>query len=325
MARALKKPEEIAAVPADQPVLLDLGPDNPEPEPELKLDAEPAPQPEPEPEPEDNPLLKQVESLKRAEETAKQRAQLAEQQRDSALRERQQAQEELTRERGQSEQAKYDAVLNAISASQAEADAAQRDLEAAYAAGDGTKMAEAQRRLSTATARLVSLEDGKAAFEARKEEPPQKKAEPAPQPVSVESAIDQLPGLSSRQKTWLKDHTDAFTDQKKNARLGAAHYDAIDAGHAADTDDYFQFIEEKLGYRQPEPEPEPQRRSPPVSAPVSRDSPSPSTGKPTSTRITLSPEQREHARISGVDELTYAKGVQELARRKAMGMYPDRG
>jgi len=61
-----------------------------------------------------------------------------------------------------------------------------------------------------------------------------------------------------------------------------------------------------------------------VSAPVSRDAPNLTTGRPQKRNIELSAEQREHARIAGVDDFTYAKNLQELDRRKKLGMYPDR-
>ena len=129
--------------------------------------------------------------------------------------------------------------------------------------------------------------------------------------------------LSGRARDWLKAHPDVISDQEKNARIGGYHFDAVNAGHQQDSDGYFRFIEEKLGYRPP---PQSERRSTPmVSAPVSRDSPNLSTGRPQRREITLTPEQREAARISGVDDFTYAKGVAELERRKKLGMYPDHG
>ena len=63
-----------------------------------------------------------------------------------------------------------------------------------------------------------------------------------------------------------------------------------------------------------------------MSAPVSRETPNLSTGRPQPRReVELTAEQREHAKIAGVDDFTYARGVKELERRKKIGMYPDRG
>jgi len=60
-----------------------------------------------------------------------------------------------------------------------------------------------------------------------------------------------------------------------------------------------------------------------VSAPVSREAPSWSGGKGTgrNTRITLSLQQKEHARVSGVTEEEYAKGLLRLREEKERGNY----
>jgi hypothetical protein len=73
----------------------------------------------------------------------------------------------------------------------------------------------------------------------------------------------------------------------------------------------------------PPPLAAPMRRTAPVSAPVSRIVPDGRT--PGSRGVQLSAEQREAARISGISDFEYAKNFQELERRKALGMYQDRG
>lgn len=335
--RPLRTAEEIAAVPADQPVLIEIPNEtvaitasSSDAEPVVeKVEAKPEPAAEPEPE---STLQKQLDDLKKAEESA--RRQLAESQarEQAAMRTINTRNNELYQERGEREQAQYDAVLNALGAAQAEADKAQNDYEAGLAGQDYRLAAEAQRRLTVATARMVQLEDGKAVFEARAQEP-----RPAPQPERAQGdPIDAMTHLSSRQRDWLKGHRDAQTDPAKLARLGAAHWDALEAGHAQDSDAYFATLEEKLGYRQPAPaakvvddddyvSPEPKHRSMPVSAPVSRDSPSLSTGRATPTRVELTAAQREHARVAGVDDVTYAKNVLRLKALKAEGHYQERG
>ena len=59
-----------------------------------------------------------------------------------------------------------------------------------------------------------------------------------------------------------------------------------------------------------------------VSAPVSRQIPDGSFER-RAGRITLSPAQREAAKIAGVSETTYAAHVGELAKRKAQGFYEN--
>jgi hypothetical protein len=334
--RPVRTPEELASVPSDQPVVIELS--EPEPatvpgqEPEIKApEAIVAREPEKEPEAE-SALKKQLEDLKKAEEASQREIAALRERETNALLHARQRTEELQYERGEREQAQYDSVLNALGAAQAEADKAQNDLANAMAASDFTAAAEAQRRLSVATTRIVQLEDGKVAFDNRREEA---QRQPQPQPQQQQQRytdpIDAMTHLSGKQRDWLKSHREVQSDPRKLAAIGDAHWKAMDAGHSQDSDGYFQFLEERLGYRQPvakqeeEPEPQPQRRSMPVSAPVSRDTPSMSTGRSTPTRIELSPEQREAAKISGLTDFEYAKNLIRLNDLKKAGHYNERG
>jgi hypothetical protein len=336
----MRTAEEAIAVPSDEPVLIELTSDSsgavaPGAEPEIKaaevvVASEPAVEKQEDLKPEESPLQKQLEDMRKAE--AEVRRQLA----DSQARERAAIQaanqrgEQLFQAQGEREQAQYDAVLNAIGAAESEATRAENDYAAALAAQDFAGAAQAQRRMSIATTRLVQLEDGKAAFEAR-----QGQEQPRPEPIRAASPADPIdgnPNLSGRQKEWLKSHRDAQTDPEKLKRLGAAHWYALSEGHAQDSDAYFQVLEERLGYRQaaakvqddPEPESQP-RRSMPMSAPVTRESPSISTGRATPTRVELNPSQREAARISNLTDVEYARNLLRLQALKKEGHYQERG
>lgn len=318
--------EEAAAIPADQPVVIEIdaepapAPETPKPGEQLATPEKIEPKPETLADSDDDALRKQLDELTKSEALVKQQLADARAREDETRRALQERDRALHVERGTREQAEFDSVLNAIGAAQAEADKAQADYEVALGAQDFRVAAEAQRRLSTATARMVQLEDAKGLWEQRREElrqaPPQR-------PAASSDPVDQMPSLSQRQRDWLKGHRDILTDPEKNARVGAAHYDAIKL-HPQDSDGYFTVLEEKLGYRQSQPDPQ-QRKGPPVSAPVSRDAPSLSTGRATSTRVELSAEQREHARISGVDDVTYAKNFQRMLEMKKQGHYQERG
>lgn len=329
--KVVRTPEEAAAIPPDRGVTVELQPDAPKVEEQetekIVTAAEPEPVTEVEPlaadieeQDEENTLAKQLAELKAAEELTRQQLAEANRRAEDAVRAAEERQRELLRERAGRDQAEFDSVLNAIGAAQAEADRAQGDLEAAYAAQDFRAVAEAQRRLSMATTRLVGLEDSKIMLETRHEE---RKSAPPPQVSGdpVVASIDAMTHLSARQREWLKSHRDAFTDPAKNAYLGAAHWDAIRAGHAQDSDAYFQVVEERLGYRQAKPEP--QRKSIPVSAPVSRDAPTLSGAPARPSQIVLTKEQREAARIAGIDDFTYAKNLQKLQARKRDGFYQE--
>lgn len=326
--RALRNQDDINAVPVTEPVTVDL---SPEPEKvEIEVVAEPekvVTRTEPE---DENPLQKALDAQKNAEALAQRRTeevQQAQRERDDAVRLSQERGHELTRERGDREQAQYDAILNAIGAQQSELESAKRDLKTAGQAQDWDALADAQARLAGAQTQLVNLENGKSGFESRRDERPKvERTEPTrPSGDPVESTISGLP-LSGTSKDWLRNHHDFMTDPRKNAKLQAAHWDATDAGPEG-SPAYLEALETSLGMRKkpdpdPDPDPEPQRRIN-VSAPVSRESVSVANGRPTQTRVTLSPEQRDAARISGVDEKTYAANVLRLNELKKQGHYNE--
>jgi len=156
-----------------------------------------------------------------------------------------------------------------------------------------------------------------------------------PSEEQIERQIERLPGLSRLQKEWLKQHPDAYTDPHRNAVLGDAHGEALNAGIALDSDDYFALLGERLGYAQARriernltaalTPPPPPHRSVPVSAPVSRDAVSLTNGYVRPSQVKLSPEQREAARIAGVDEATYARNFLRMQEMKKAGHYQERG
>lgn len=331
----MRTAEEALTIPPDEPVLIELTADSsgvtaPGAEPELKpAEIKVAEEPVVEKvEPEETSLQKQLEDMKKAEAAAREREASAIRQRDAAIQAANQHGEAHYRSEGAREQAQYDAVLNAIGAAESEANRAEGDYATAMANSDFVAAAAAQRRLSVATTRLVQLEDGKAAFESRQE--PAKYEPIRPQ---ASDPIDANPNLSGRQKEWLKGHRDAQTDPAQLARLGAAHWDALKANHAQDSDAYFQFLEERLGYRQVAmqvkkdeiEDASTQYRSMPMSAPVTRESPSINGGSVRPTQVTLSAAQREAARISDVDDVTYAKNFLRLQELKKNGHYQERG
>lgn len=332
---ALSKPEDIAKVPLDQPVDVLLGDDLSASVEDIKDKAPAEPEPALKVEDDINPLQKQLDELKRAETLHTQH--LEDERRRAADLERRLAErdQEVTKSREETSQAQYDAILNALGAAQAEVEAAKRDQKAGFAEQDADKLADATERLARAAERASRLEDGKIAFESRQEaekarvatRTPEKAANwssPLSEPITpadrFEASIASLPDTA---KTWLRQHPEYVRDNRKNAKIGALHWDVIDEGHEAFSPAYFESLETHLGMRQKADDtPEPtSRRNPPVSAPPTRDVPSTSNGKRDGGRITLTPQQREAAKIAGVDEVTYAKGLQEVERRRKEGTY----
>ena len=344
--RAVRTKEEAANVPKDKPLTVEFPPEgevdigeNPfEQEEEAAVkktkvpESRPAPPEEPPEEPEEDvsDLKRQLADMRQAQAEGEKRLQAEVRARQEAERIREQREYESYNYRLSAEDAQYDAILNAISAAQTEAERAQGDIAAASEAGDHKFVAEANRRLARAESRLAQLEDGKAAIEDQKsreaarakasarEQPREPQQQGGRQPT-IEEYIDQIPNLLQSQRDWLKEHPETMTDQRVNMRLQAAHIEAEDMKYRPGTKQYFKHIEQRLGYAEPEEEEEEMAKTP-VAAPPSKTATSPSTGRPTSSKITLTPEQREMAALSNVDEVTYAKNLQRMQQAKRDGL-----
>jgi hypothetical protein len=331
--KAARTQEEINAIPQDKSVTISLEPEgtvildqaaDDEAQTTVKTKEKVAPV-----EDDASDLKKQLDDLRKANEEANRRVQeevSARQAAEQRVREREQ---EVSRSKIRAEDAEYDAILNAIGAAESESEGAQRDIAMATEASDAKAVAEASRRLARAESRLSQLEDGKAAIEraktaaiAKAKEQPEPQAQRA---TTVEQYIDQLPNLLPSQRDWLRLHPDALTDGRKNTRLQGAHVEAEDHGFRPGTQKYFNYLEERLGYKDENEDnvSEDDRDEPrvTVSAPPSRNATNPGNGRPSNTRITLTPEQREIAKLSGIDELTYARQLQKLQALKSDGHY----
>ena len=318
----LEKQEDIDKVPADQPVEIEIKDDAP-----LVVDAGDGgtkaaeakpddPKPEPQVDEGERLLRRQLEEANRQVAAEQRRAWEAEQRRQQA---------EVNARAGYqtAEQAQYEVILNAIQAAQAESLAAKQDYKQAVVNGDPDGQAEAQEKIATAAAKLVTLEDTRLTFEARVQQQRQQQQiqqQQPRQPRNINEYIDMLPDLIPAERQWLKSHSDALTDQRKNVALQHHFWEAVQTrGHKRGSEGYFKYLEEALGYREP---PKVQRqRNPTVAAPVSRDAPSGVETSP--NRITLTPEQREAAKISGISDIEYARQLIRYNRAKANGQYSE--
>lgn len=282
-------------------------------------------------------LKQQLEDMRAAMEESKRQAQEAQRRQAEIAAQAQERERESHQHLSRAEEAEYQAVLTAMSAAENEAESSQRDLVNAQTNGDFQAASEAQRKLSRAEAKLVQLEENKDFLERRKNAAIARAEEarrnpPAPQNLSVEQQIDSVTALSPSQREWLKAHPDAWTDQRKNMRLQGAHVEAEDQGLTPGTKKYFEYLEERLGYRKPEPDvddDDEEDRPPPrkerrtlVSAPVSRDVPSSNGGK-SRTKITLTPKQLEAAQIAGIAPEVYARNMLKLQDMKEEGYYNE--
>lgn len=334
--KLIRNAEDAKSVPLDQAIQIELQPD---PAPESPADDDAAKKAAAEAaarvaadkqdDEEKVSLKKQLADLKAASEVNERRAQEAAQREAEARKRADEREKEYRNVVLARDQAEYDAVLNAIGAAQAEVAQAEQALATAGPEQDWGTIGKAQAAISRASARLVQLEDGKAALEARAERAKEEAKNPTRVEQQsgdpVENHINSIPNLLPTQRDWLKSHRELMTDPRKNTRLQNAHLDAEDAGISAGSAAYFQFLEEKLGYKKPEPTEDDDAEIVPevVSAPVTREPPSAGTGRQTNQRVTLTAEERAHAAASGISELDYAKNKLKLMEMKKAGHYSE--
>ena len=196
----------------------------------------------------------------------------------------------------------------------------KRDYAAAMQAGAFDQAAEIQSQMSINGAKLLQLENGKAALTERLKNPPQQQPEMPADPV--EAIASQL---SPRSAAWVRAHPECVRDKRLYMKMVGAHNIAVADGFQADTDEYFAEIERQLGYRKPqtavqqEEDEEPTsmaakpmaRKAPPPAAPSSRAASNGTGGRNT---VTLTREEREMAGIMGMTPEEYAKNKVALKK-----------
>jgi hypothetical protein len=270
---------------------------------------------EPKPEQDDviSALRKQLENLEA--ENARHRAAY-----ESTARERDEAQTHATSARGHAMQSQYDLVNTEIANDKARQETIKRELKIARETGNTDLESDLIVENARIGVKLQTNEQRKQEIEiqARRE----KERREAPK-VVVDPFEAALQGVSAKSQAWLRAHPECVTDDVMNAKVLLADKEARRKGFAADTPEYFQYIEESMGYRRPQREEvdddevdtrraDKSERRPSYSAPPSRDSSSPSSLKPTQKR--LSREQVEMAESMGMTPAQYAAWMAKAER-----------
>lgn len=235
-------------------------------------------------------------------------------------------------------------ITGAISQTQSDADAAQREYVAAMEAGETSRAAEAQRRMSKAEAALVQLETGRIAsedeiartkrlYESYDPRPaPKKEAEPPAQPEpqrapTPDEWIDSTRNvLGDDGVKWLRDNKQFATDPKMNRKLLRFADDyADDHGQGAlKSKEFMEALNAKFFPKADdmadddgaevdtadEAEPPQQRKAQP-SAPVSRTSPARSAQMASGGKV----------RLSGDEQATAVQMYPDLDRNAALKRY----
>jgi hypothetical protein len=242
-----------------------------------------------------------IQQLKRRLEQEKHARALAEQRAHEANFKVQQAYSDV-------KDSNYQLVSNALETVKGRAEILKNAYRESMAVGDYDKAAEVQQAMIENDRNLAELKRGKK--ELKKQLAEQEEAQKV-QPVAppMVDPIEQMArAVTPRSASWLRDNRDALSDQRNLRKMFRAHEDAIDDGIEPDSDEYFHFIEQRIGISRDNDvveAPAPRKSAPPPAAPVSRGGQKPNV-------IRLSREQAETAKMMGLTEAEYAKNMVAL-------------
>lgn len=207
-------------------------------------------------------------------------------------------------------------VLSSLEAATAERDHAKAAYKAALASGDYERATEAQEKLSSAIWKIHNLEARKGNIEQPGRETAEGRVKaPEPQPKAADDPVETyLAQFTPRTQSYLRQRLEIVTNNKMNKKAAYLHDEAVEKGLKPDTDEYFEFMDNELGYGAPAPK---AKTAEAAAAPAKRPSgsiaaapPSRSTITPVGpgkVRVTLTEGQKRAARIAGVSEEDYAK------------------
>lgn len=215
-------------------------------------------------------------------------------------------------------ESEYQLVVNAIDTLKGRKEQLKSAYADAMSVQDFTRAAEIQSAMSEGDRQLSDLKRGKKAMKA-KMEAAEKAAVTAPQ---GEDIVDQIASrVSPRSAAWIKESKEHLKGEREIRKMFRAHEDAIDDGLEPDSDDYFQYIEQRLGIRRNADEnagsplssaSAPKRAVQPSPAPVSRGA-----SRPNVMRLTAA--EAETAAALGMTPEEYAKNKALLQKEGRYG------
>jgi hypothetical protein len=188
----------------------------------------------------------------------------------------------------------------------------------AMSMGDYDTAADIQSEMSSNAAKLLQLEQGKQALE-------NQPRQPAPTPY-VNDPVEALASqLSPRSADWVRRNPQFATDPRLYQKMLAAHNLAMADEIPADSDDYFDAIEDTLRIRRQDNSRDydamadaakpTQRRSAPPAAPVSRSG---GGGGSKPNRVTLTAAERDIASMMGMTPEEYGRNKLTLQKEGKM-------
>lgn len=231
---------------------------------------------------------------------------------DAEKRAREYAQRE-TSARNEVQDSNLTLVTNAIETVKQNNSILKANYREAMSVGDFDRAAEIQEALSSNSAKLLQLEQGKQALESM----------PKAQPEQITDPVEALASqLSPRSAAWLRKNPQCATDQRLFQKMLAAHNLAMADGIEPDSNEYFEFVETTINLKRTAPKrveqlenDDPmadaakptQRRTSPPAAPVTR-------GGERSNVVRLTSQEREMAQMMGMTDKEYA--THKLALQK---------
>lgn len=226
----------------------------------------------------------------------------------------------------------YQLVVNAIETVKERAEALKTAYAEAMSVGDYTKAAEVQNAMTINATQLEKLKDGKKAMKKLMKDSEEGQAQPVKPVAAPSDVIEQIAaGATPKSAEWLRSSKEFLRGEREIRKMFRAHEDAIDDGIAPDSDEYFEYIDNRLGIRRKaeaaheEPAesplsaasaPAPKRSVSPPPAPVSRG-----TGpRPNTMRLTKM--EAETAAALGMSPEDYARNKALLQKE---GRYGQQG
>jgi hypothetical protein len=201
----------------------------------------------------------------------------------------------MAAERVETAQARYDAIINCLSALDSRIEEANNRADHARQIGDVSNASYWQGEASKLQAQYTQLNDDYDRIDESQLQAPTPSRQPTVSDIVETNAV-------GAEKPWLYAHPDLLQSEAGVTRLRGAAMNAMGRGLQRGTDAFVRDVEGQLygtQYRQGHSEPR------------------------QSTKVTLSADDRVMAKRLGVDERTWARGIIERERRKSLGMYQE--
>jgi hypothetical protein len=263
-------------------------------------------------------LHDQIEALRQNERALQQRAIHAEAQVQAATNYYQQQ-----AMFGQLQQT-YEQLEGGIQARSAELETEKQNYAIALSRNDYNTAAESQAKMTAIQQAIADIQNGQvelSEYAQRVQQQAQQPRQQAPQlnAQNVHQWIDtQFPALTEKERKFLHDHPDAILDPGNQQRLHMSYIDSQQRGIRRDSDEYFRFISGRLNYQ---PEEYGLGDRDPVSQVLEAGGESRPQRRAGGREVTLSKEERDMARLSGISEEEYGRQKLHLQDLKESGFY----